>query len=71
MPNRKSSSLVDSAAGEGFQGALASRAWEGHLVLWLAAKLLARLALVLFVRLFRFGCGSIVDVHIYADTVSP
>jgi hypothetical protein len=67
--NRKSSSLVDAAAGKGLQGALAFGGREGNLVLGPPAQLFARLAVVL-VRLLWFGFGSAVDVHVYHELVS-
>jgi hypothetical protein len=49
---RSSSPLGDATAGEGLQGALASRSGERDLVLGTAPQLLARIAIVLF-RLLR------------------
>jgi hypothetical protein len=48
----RSSLLGNAAAGEGLQGALASRSGERDLVLGTAPQLLARIAIVLF-RLLR------------------
>jgi hypothetical protein len=67
---RSSSPLGDATAGEGLQGALASRSGEGNLVLGSAPQLLARLAVVL-VCLLRGGLLSAVNVHVYGVTVSP
>jgi hypothetical protein len=71
--DRNSSPLLDAAASEGFQSALASGCGERNLVLRPSAKLFPRLAVVLVLvlaRLCRRSFRSAVNVHVCQVTVS-